>query len=293
MSALRIGSRSLLAGDLGVRAPIIACEQAPTSGPSIACKQAPTSDNFLTAIARLRRSILNPTVAAPVLSLRRKILYAAVLTGITLALVAGVMEMALRISGYGYSPHFARRVTLPNGEKIWRENRWCTAPFFSPALVRRPLPFRLTEKKAPGTYRIFVLGSSAAMGDPEPSFSFARILESMLRSAYPGTRFEVVNAAITAINSHIVRGIAEDCARLEPDLFIVYEGHNEVIGPFGPAGVFTSFLRHESLIRAVIWLKGTRTGQLISALGRALKGEHGTTRMGWHANVPESANPSR
>src|SRR6185295_14104094 len=103
-----------------------------------------------------------------------------------------------------------RRATLPGGEKIWRENRWCTAPYFSEALVRRPQPVRLPEKKAPGAYRIFVLGSSAAMGDPEASFSISRLLEAMLHAAYPQQRFEVVNAAVTAINSHIVRGIAED-----------------------------------------------------------------------------------
>jgi tetratricopeptide (TPR) repeat protein len=34
----------------------------------------------------------------------------------------------------------------------------------------------------------------------------------------------VVNAAITAINSHIVVRIAGDCADLSPDLFIVYLG---------------------------------------------------------------------
>jgi tetratricopeptide (TPR) repeat protein len=106
------------------------------------------------------------------------------------------------------------------------------------------------------------------MGDPEPSFSLARVLEAMLRAAWPQVRFEVVNAGVTAVNSHLVRRFAEDCARLEPDLFIVYEGHNEVIGPFGPSGVFAPFLRAQGAIRFALWLKGTRTGQLISAAGR-------------------------
>jgi hypothetical protein len=192
-----------------------------------------------------------------------------------ITLLLGVGETALHFAGYGYSPHFARRARLSNGETIWRENRWCTAPYFSPALVRRPVPFRLPAKKAPGTYRIFVLGSSAAMGDPESSFSFARVLETMLHRAYPQRRFEIVNAAITATNSHIVRGIAEDCAALEPDLFIVYEGHNEVIGPFGPSAVFAPFLRSEAASRTVVWIKGTRIGQLLGAAGRAFKGGQG------------------
>ncbi len=209
-------------------------------------------------------------MAAPAPSLGRKLLFSAIVTAIVLFLFAGSLELILRAINYGHSPHFARRATLPSGEAVWRENRWCTAPYFSPQLVRRPQPFRLPAKKAPNTYRIFVLGSSAAMGDPEPSFSFARVLESMLRAAYPDLHFEIVNAAITAINSHVVRGIADDCARLEPDLFVIYEGHNEVIGPFGPAGVFTPFLRSPAAIRFAAALKTSRSGQLTTALTRRI-----------------------
>ncbi len=212
-------------------------------------------------------------------SLFRKLLYAAILAGAVVALLLGGLELGLRVAGVGYSPHFFRRVVLPDGERIWRENRWCTAPFFSADLVRRPQPVRLPEKKSPGTYRIFVLGSSAAMGDPEPAFSFARVLEAMLRAAYPGRRFEVINAAVTAVNSHLVRGFAEDCARLEPDLFIVYEGNNEVIGPFGPAGVFAPFLRSGTAVRTAVWLKGTRTGQLLARAGSRPPGEWGGMGM--------------
>lgn len=221
---------------------------------------------------------MNPTAnpsPPPPLPFHRKLVFAALLAVVTLAVLLAGLEFALRLAGYGFSPHFARRTTTHSGERVWRDNRSFTAPFFSPELVRRPVPFRIPAQKAPGTYRIFILGSSAAMGDPEPSFSLARMLEAMLRDAYPRLRFEVVNAGVTAINSHLVRGIAADCARLEPDLFIVYEGHNEVIGPFGPAGVFTPFLRSETAIRTLVWLKGTRTGQLVAALTRSASGKSG------------------
>ena len=205
-------------------------------------------------------------MSAP-LSLSRKLLYAALLSGTALALLLGGLELGLRLAGSGHTPGFFRRATTADGETVWRENRWAMAPYFPPALIRRPQPLRLPGKKAPGTYRIFILGSSAAMGDPEPSFSLARVLEVMLRAAYPGQRFEVVNAGVTAINSHVVRGIARDCAPLEPDLFIVYEGNNEVIGPFGPVGVLAPFLRGERAIQAATWLKSTRTGQWLAQLG--------------------------
>ena len=63
-----------------------------------------------------------------------------------------------------------------------------------------------------------------------------------------------------------MRDIAADCARLEPDLFIVYEGNNEVIGPFGPAGVFAPFLRSETALDLARTLKRTRTAQWFDTL---------------------------
>ena len=85
-------------------------------------------------------------------------------------------------------------------------------------LARDPHPCTLSAKPA-GTVRIFVLGESAAMGTPDPSFNFGRILGVMLREQYPGMQFEVVNGAMTAINSYVTREIARDCAARQPDLF--------------------------------------------------------------------------
>jgi len=100
------------------------------------------------------------------------------------------------------------------------------------------------------------------MGTPEPAFSFGRILYVMLREQYPGIRFEVVNVAMTAINSHVVLEIARDCVAHQPDLFIVYTGNNEVIGPYGPGTVFHSWTPGLSTIRISIWLKSMRISQL-------------------------------
>src|SRR5262249_49934397 len=139
---------------------------------------------------------------------------------------------------------------------------------FPPALqgVTQPVPFALPKRKAPGTYRIFVLGESAAMGFPDPSTSFARVLEVMLRERHPDTRFEVVNAAMVAINSHIVLPIARQCVRHEPDLFIVHLGNNEVVGPFGAAGVLGPFSASRGMIQANLAVKTARSGQLLHQL---------------------------
>jgi len=213
-------------------------------------------------------------------SLLRKLLLGSFLALTMLVLGLAVLEFALRLGGYGASPHFARAARLPDGTRVWRDNRDCTVPYFGRELARRPLPFSLPQEKAKGSYRIFVLGSSAAMGDPEPSFSLARCLGAMLGAAYPEVHFEVVNAGVTAINSHVMRGIAADCSALSPDLLILYEGNNEVIGPFGPSGVFAPFLHSGAAIRAAAWLKGLRVGQLIASGSARLHGK-GALPLEW------------
>lgn len=119
---------------------------------------------------------------------------------------------------------------------------------------------------------MFVLGASAARGTPDDAFCFGRILDVMLADAYPGVDFEVMTVAAAAINSHVVLQMAKDCARYDPDLFVVYLGNNEVTGPYGAGTVFAPFSGNLSLIRAGIAFKGTRLGQLLGSVLAAGKG---------------------
>lgn len=173
-----------------------------------------------------------------------------------------LLEFGLRVFGYGYSADFFLPQEV-NEEKVFLENKNFGRRFFPAGLKRTPRPVILSTPKQAGTYRIFILGESAAQGFPDSSVSFARILEAMLEKAYPDTRFEVLNTAMTAINSHVILPIASDCARHEPDLFVVYMGNNEVVGPFGPSGVLGPHATSLGLVRASVWVKATRTGQLL------------------------------
>src|SRR5207245_345043 len=119
----------------------------------------------------------------------------------------------------------------------------------------------------------FVLGESAALGYPNPSFSFPRLLEVLLRARYPDRDFEVVNTAMAAINSHVVLPIARQCLRRQPDLLVVHLGNNEVVGPFGAAGVLGPFAPNRTLIRANLAVKASRSGQLLDRLMQGLGSE--------------------
>ena len=126
-----------------------------------------------------------------------------------------------------------------------------------------PSAAELNSDKPSDTIRVFVLGESAAMGDPEPAFGFSRILEVLLRERFPGSRFEVINVAFTAINSHVILPIARDCAKQRGDLWIVYMGNNEVMGPFGAGTVFSSQSPPLAIIRGSLALKRLRVGQWV------------------------------
>src|SRR5437868_1276356 len=176
-----------------------------------------------------------------------------------------LLEAVLRITGYGYRSAFF--LSVP-GSPALTTNQMFGRRFFPVLLARTPVPERFAATKGQRTYRIFILGESAAMGFPEPGFSFGRHLEMMLRRMYPEYRFEVIQTAMTAINSHVLLPIARNCAVVQPDLFIVYAGNNEVVGPYGSGTVFSRHTGSLPMIRGLIALNGTRTGQWLSQLGQ-------------------------
>jgi tetratricopeptide (TPR) repeat protein len=187
-------------------------------------------------------------------------------------LLFAVLELSLRVFGYGYNPHFFKRINIAGGE-FFVQNEDFSRRFFPAELMRNPGPVRFPVHKTPGTFRIFILGESAAMGDPAQSFAPDRYLEVLLREKYPGGRFEVINVAFTAINSHVILPIARECALNEGDLWIIYMGNNEMVGPFGAATVFGWQAPPLPFVRAVLAFQRLRTGQWLMDVARKIRGE--------------------
>lgn len=190
----------------------------------------------------------------------------ALLTPLSLLLA---LEIVLRITGFGHPSSFLLR-TETGRETALVQNDWFTTPYFGPNLRRRPFPIFLPTPKPNNTIRVFVFGESAAYGDPQPAFGLPRMLEAILSLRYPEIRFEVANAAMTAINSHVISRIAHDCSRYEGDAWIVYMGNNEVVGPFGAGTVFGPQAPNRAYAAAVVAMKETHTGQLLERLSRRI-----------------------
>ena len=188
---------------------------------------------------------------------------------VPLAILAGA-EAILRGVGAGYPASFLRQVDIA-GETHWADNPFYGYRFFTPALARNPAPIAAACTKPPRTTRIVVLGESAAQGDPMLEYGMPRMLEKMLNEGSTNARFEVINAAMTAISSPIVADIARETTVLQPDIYIVYAGNNEVVGPYGPGTVFTPLKEAPWLTPWRVRLTRLRLTWLLSSLLDALR----------------------
>ncbi len=190
-----------------------------------------------------------------------------------------LLELALRVGGFGHPTSFfvCREI---GGKAALVENTWFGLSFFPPAQARSPSPLVVRTPKPEGVCRIFLFGESAAMGDPRPAYGVGRCLEALLRARFPEREFEVVCAGMTAINSHGLLPVARECARCQGDLWIIYTGHNEFVGPFGANTVFGPAAPAHWIVRAYLALQRTRTGQLLVALARRLN-HSGNSPTAW------------
>lgn len=185
-------------------------------------------------------------------------------------------EFVLKVIGYGYPSGFFVRQTI-QGKDYYTDNFKFSWRFFPKPMARASAPLFVPVKKDKDAYRIFFFGESAAMGDPESAYSMSRHLAALLEKLHPDKKIEVYNTAVTAINSNVIVPIVKNCLDLQPDIFILYMGNNEVIGPYGLSSALTPFYSSRWIIKMQIWLSETRTGQLFHELVH----KNGAENMEW------------
>jgi len=124
---------------------------------------------------------------------------------------------------------------------------------------------RFKPEKPEGTFRVFCMGGSTTFGRPyTDQTSFCGWLRVLLRIADPSRKWHVVNAGGISYASYRVAALMEELVEYEPDLFIIYSGHNE----FLETRTYQALQEHSPLLldtRAL--LNQTRT---YSALKRAI-----------------------
>jgi tetratricopeptide (TPR) repeat protein len=156
---------------------------------------------------------------------------------ITLPLILIVLfELGLRFANYGDDLSLFTRQTI-RGREYFSMNPAVKGRYFSGVNFSASIsPDYFLAKKIPGSFRVFCLGGSTTVGYPYwYNASFSSFLRERLKRIFSGRPIEVINVGMTATNSFTVLDMAKEVIDYQPDLIIVYDGHNEFYGALGAA----------------------------------------------------------
>lgn len=153
-----------------------------------------------------------------------------------------ILEIGLRVFGLGYDTRLVVPVAGDAAPSTYRLNPSVDRAYFGLVDLSGPEPRPFALPKPQGVFRILVVGGSTVAGFPFPfELAMPRQLEIVLEQQSPDRQFEVLNAGITAINSHSEVDIVRQGIACEPDLIVVHSGHNEFYGPGGEASTASGF----------------------------------------------------
>lgn len=160
-----------------------------------------------------------------------------------------------------------------DGNNVFQLNPDVGKRYFDPKQVVVPnlYPETFAREKTPDIYRIFCLGESSTAGFPfDFQVPFPAQLKLLLQSYYPENKIEVINLGMSAISSYTVADFIVEVLGVQPDLIILYMGHNEFYGAYGSASAI-SFTQNGALIRFYLRLQKLHTVQMIRSLVSSLK----------------------
>ena len=140
-----------------------------------------------------------------------------------------MLEGGLRFFSYGVDLALVHRTTV-RGRDFLTINRSVARRYFSQPGVAIPEPpdVLFSVRKAARTKRVFCLGESTMAGFPyEYNATPASLLKDQLTALLPADTIEVINIGRSAVGSTVVRDLLTDILPYEPDLVVIYVGHNE------------------------------------------------------------------
>ncbi|MEH8019192.1 SGNH/GDSL hydrolase family protein [Rheinheimera muenzenbergensis] len=156
-----------------------------------------------------------------------------------------------------------------------------TRRYFAANAARPPVkmePGFILQDKPANSIRLVVQGGSTAAGYPfGVGASLAGMLEQRLKRTLADKHIEVVNTALSAVNSYTLLDLSDDILAVAPDAVLIYAGHNEYLGILG---VGSSYLTSQSPTATLLWLK-LRQLELYRSL------EHGYQALLRPADTPD------
>uniref|UniRef100_A0A486XVP8 Uncharacterized protein n=1 Tax=Rheinheimera sp. BAL341 TaxID=1708203 RepID=A0A486XVP8_9GAMM len=165
-----------------------------------------------------------------------------------------MIELILRIAGLGNSyPLF---IDNPANAHYQLTRPDIIKRYFShgsevPNVTLEPAFF--LKQRPTNSLRLVVQGGSTAAGYPYGvGASLAGMLEQRLRRSAGERTVEVINTALSAVNSYTLLDLADEIIAIKPDAVLIYAGHNEYLGIMG-AG--SAYLAAESPAATLLLLK--------------------------------------
>ncbi len=174
-----------------------------------------------------------------------------------------VLELSLDYFNYGYDT--SQWVDTGNGNYMLNPDI-AKRYFTNSNSLPKPSEDVFNQLKTKNTFRVFVMGGSSAAGYPYlPLGSFSRYIRKRLELTYPNTNIEVVNLAMTAVNTYTLLDLLPGVLNQKPDLIIIYAGHNEYYGALG-VGSMESLGKSSFIIKLILYLNKFKTYQLVKNL---------------------------
>ncbi len=185
-------------------------------------------------------------MSRPSIPLRRKIIYAAVTTGVLLAMANGAVALYEKVQyGGSHAEKEGIYITREDGRKVLRPG--ASLQGAQTRIQINQLGFRgpeLDEPKPQNGFRVWCVGGSTTFDvfAPDDHLTWPALLGERLQEAHPDRRIEVVNAGIPG---EILAGSLEDFEAhfdaVLPDLLVIYHGPNDLRdirfgGPAPPTG---------------------------------------------------------
>ncbi|MDR3460127.1 MAG: GDSL-type esterase/lipase family protein [Verrucomicrobiae bacterium] len=208
------------------------------------------------------------TTPAIILSRARRILFRVFLLLLPVTVLL-LIELVLRLWGFGgYAPFFYKVGPVPGGTLVLTEQAGADSWFFNSGLAGDTAQYSFLDPKPTNTFRIFIVGESAAKGYPQPrNLASSAFLQAMLQDAWPERHVEVINLGTVAIASYPVLGILTEALAFNPDLIIIHTGHNEFFGAYGVASTSRAGSR-PWMLAATRWLHSLAVVQGLEKLLR-------------------------